>query len=181
MPLYSDNRLVKRFLKGDKEAFGELVRRYQNYVYNLAYRFTSNRADAEELTQEIFIQVMTKLDRFKGDSKFSTWLYRLAANKSVDWLRRKQPDYDPISETDPIDPVTVESLVEAGETRREIESALESLSFEFRAAVLLRDVYGMTYEEIAEDLGITLGTVKSRISRGRAALASALGSEREHR
>ena len=166
----SDKKLIKHYLDGDKDAFGELVKRYKDYVYNLAYRLTNNPSDAEDLTQEIFIRLMNKIYSFKGNAKFSTWLYRLATNQCLDWLRKRKPETESMNGLEPKSDEDIHATVEDKEGIDDIKQALTLLPEDFRLAVVLRDVEGCPYDEIAEYLNVSIGTVKSRISRGRSRL-----------
>lgn len=170
----SDAQLITRYLNGDKQAFGELVGRYQDFVYNLALRLVGSPSDAEDLVQEIFIHLMRKVGSFRGEAKFSTWLYRLAANQCRDWLRRRRPDAVSLEDNDPPGAEHPFAEVEALELKDQLARALSLLSIDYRLVVILRDVQGLSYEEVAESLDISLGTVKSRLSRGRALLARRL-------
>lgn len=170
----SDSELINSFLKGNRQAFGELVARYQDYVYNLALRLVGNTADAEDLVQEIFIQVMRKVGGWRGEAKFGTWLYRVAANQCYDWLRKRHSEIVSFEDNDLSggeDPV---ARVEQLDFKERVLRELVRLPLDFRLVVVLRDIQGLSYEEIAESLEISLGTVKSRLSRGRALLAAQL-------
>lgn len=177
-----DTPLVRRAREGDTAAFEELVSKYEDKIYHLALRYSNDSHEAFDLAQETFLRVYTSLKSFAGRSRFSTWLYRVAVNVCLDELRRKRRQ--PILSVDePI--ITEEGTIEreiespdAGpderldqvETRSVIEAEIASLPVEFRQAVILRDGMGMSYEEIGRILNVSLGTVKSRIHRGRAAL-----------
>jgi RNA polymerase sigma-70 factor (ECF subfamily) len=147
-------------------------------MYNLAYRILGNASDAEDLTQDVFLQILRKLQTFRGESAFSTWLYRVAINLCKDHLRRQKvtlpltadPPNAPI-ETEPSDAI---SVIENLELRMSIERALSLLPEEFRLTVVLHDVQGYKYEKIAEILDISVGTVKSRLNRARHRLAEML-------
>lgn len=169
-----DKDLVRAYLNGDSGAFGELVRRYQNMVYNLCYRLVGRTDEAEDLTQDIFIRLLDKVSSWRGEAKFSTWLYRLAINHCRDHLRKYQPQMVELNDLlrdgggDPA------RAAEAGELRESIFSALLRLPLDWREVVFLRDVEGFTYQEIAEILRVELGTVKSRLARARSRLIATL-------
>jgi RNA polymerase sigma-70 factor (ECF subfamily) len=180
-----DQWLVQRSLAGDTDAFRQIVERYQSKVYNLALRMTGNPEDALDIAQESFLRVFRALKTFKGDSSFSTWLYRITNNIVLDELRKRRRRPLVVMSTDafvageegehPLEFSGPESLqpeeqVVWAERRREIEQALRSISPEHRHILLLRDVEGFSYEEIAEMLNINLGTVKSRLNRARLSL-----------
>lgn len=169
----SDRELVQRYSRGDGAAFGELVRRHQQLVYNLCLRVVGP-TDAEDLMQEIFIRVMDKAQTWRGEAKFTTWLYRLSLNQCRDYLRRRRPEALEIDER-AIDPRPGPATMAASHDDAEkIFSAMLGLSLDFRTIVFLRDVEGFSYEEISEILGIQRGTVKSRLARARAGLCKIL-------
>lgn len=160
-------------------AWDELVREYSPQVYRLAYRLTGQRADAEDLTQEVFIRVFRSLDSYQPGT-FSGWLHRITTNLFLDQVRRKQRQRtSALGEYDSDAPRAArgdepERHFEMTNLDVDIQTALAELAPEYRAAVVLRDIEDLTYEEIAEVLGISLGTVRSRIHRGRAKLRTAL-------
>ena len=170
----TDEVLLQDFLAGNTDAFDTLMQRHEDKIFALASRMTGNRHDALDATQEAFISAFRNAHRFKGNSAFSTWLYRIAINACTDLLRRKKRQ------------VPVED-VEAGQSPRSITDdvplridlrrALAELTPDHREAVIMHDIGGYPYEEIAAITGVQLGTVKSRISRGRKKLAETL----EHR
>jgi RNA polymerase sigma-70 factor, ECF subfamily len=175
----SDAELVRRFLAGDAQAFTELATRHERRVYNLCLRVLGNRDDAADATQDTLLAVVRKLDGFRGESAFTTWLHRIAMNVCYDHLRRAQrrpmlhrvADEDlPAPEGQPI-PDHADAV--AGE--RDVAAALAAVPEDFRIAIVLADVQDLAYEEIAKILDLPLGTVKSRVHRGRLALARALG------
>ena len=176
--------LVSRCLSGDEAAWEELVRLHTRQVYGLCYRFTGSGAEAQDLTQEVFLRVFRTLRTFRSaEGSFGTWLARVARNLLIDHYRRTRQERvtDPIEEQ-----LTV--LEEKGATASErpdhavagreaseiLQAALQKLSPDLREAVILRDLQEMEYREIADVLGIPEGTVKSRINRGRAELARLL-------
>lgn len=187
----TDQWLVQRSLAGDTDAFREIVERYQSKVYNLALRMTGNPEDALDAAQESFIRVFRSLNTFKGDSSFSTWLYRIANNIVLDELRKRRRRPRVVMSTDafvtgeegehPLEfsgPPSLQPEEQAvrAERRRELEQALQSISPEQRHILLLRDVEGFSYEEIAEMLNLNPGTVKSRLNRARLAVRERLCS-----
>ena len=158
---------------GDQAAFGHLVETYQKRVYALTVRMCPTRELAEEAAQEAFLSVWQGLPFFRGDSAFSTWLYRLASNACVDLMRKEGrhqgPSLDDETVTaDVADPSpTPEKAAEQRELRAQIEAGLRSLSPEHREVLVLREIQQLSYDEIADTLSLDLGTVKSRINRGR--------------
>lgn len=177
-----DLALVERCRGGDESAFAELVSRYEHKVYSLAFRMTGNHDDAQDLAQDVFVKVYHSLNRFRGEASFSTWLYRVASNVCLDSLRRRgrRPavSLDAASVGDPSavgDPRPgPQAAAEANEVQAALQAAIASLSPKHRAMVVLRDVQGMSYEEVAYITGCALGTVKSRLSRARESLRGTL-------
>ena len=171
----SDEELVKRFLAGTEDAFTELMRRHEDRIFSLAMRMTGNRADALDATQETFIQAFRKAARFRGDSAFGTWLWRIGINASNDILRKRKrtpiPEEEPAGEEPMGSSATIDDTVVM---RLELTGALAQLSEEYKEAVVMHDIGGIPYEEIATLTGVSIGTVKSRISRGRKRLAHLL-------
>ena len=161
---------------GDRAALDALLRRHYDRIFGVCRRLTGNDADAADAAQEALLAVVRGLPRFDGRAAFSTWVYRIANNAAIDELRRRGRRPDPglpeveHERRDP-GPELGTSLAD----RVVLDQALQSIAPDFRACVVLRDQLGMDYAEIAETLGIPPGTVRSRIARGRAALADALG------
>jgi RNA polymerase sigma-70 factor (ECF subfamily) len=170
----SDHELVRSFVNsGDANAIEELLRRHQGRVYGLAYRILGNRADAFDATQEVFILLLRKLRSFREESAFTTWLHRLTVNACYDLSRKRSRAPQPVERVEADQP----DDIAAAEARVVVESALRGLAVEHRTALTLREIYGLSYEEIAAATGVAVGTVKSRIARARAALAARLGAE----
>lgn len=177
---FTDEELVQRIKNGDMDAFEELVCRYEGKIYSVAYRFMGNHADAGDLAQDTFIRMYQALPGFRGDSSFATWLYRIAANACRDELRKRQRrrnvSMDELIEHSPTNvPVAAsadlpEEAAQRHETQRQVQECLDRLSGDHKLILLMREIQGMSYEEIAAVLGCSLGTVKSRISRARNAL-----------
>lgn len=173
----TDIVLIDRYLRGDVGAFNDLMRAHEDRVFGICLRMLRDRQAALDATQETFLTVFRKADRYKAQAAFSTWLYRVAVNTCYDQLRRaKRQATDPLPETtDPVDPTTEDSLSSV-EVRPDIEAALAALQPEFRAAVVLVDLEGLALETAGELLGVPVGTIKSRLFRGRRLLAEALGN-----
>lgn len=172
-----DEELVRRYLDGDQGAFTDLVRRHETKVYNLAFRMLGNADDAREASQEAFITCVRKLKGFRGESAFGTWLYRVASNASYDVLRRRKRTPVPLEEL----PET-ESSSDVAQTSADVvdvQRALLKVPEDFRVVLILHDVEGLPYEEIAVAVGVPVGTVKSRLHRGRVALGRLLGGAGE--
>lgn len=166
---------------GDQGAFEELVRLYEKRVLALTLRMCKNQEDAAEAAQEAFLAAWQGLGNFRGDSSFSTWLYRLASNACVDLLRREGKRRANLSLDDedlnldiPASIPSPQEEAERRELREQIEEGLRALPPEYRAALVLREIQQLRYDEIGEALGVDIGTVKSRISRGRKKLRSFL-------
>lgn len=168
-----DRALVARALAGDEQAFAALVERYGQPILSLCFASTLDAAEAEDLSQEIFVSAWRNLGRFRGESSFSTWLFALARNACIDRSRRsrRRPLVGPpehASELAALEPSA--GAIDAAE----VFAAARTLSLPLRQAVLLRDLQGLSYEEIAVLEDIPVGTVRSRIAAARAALAEAL-------
>ena len=175
----ADANLIERYLAGEVEAFEELMRAHEDRIFAVCLRMLRDREAALEATQETFITVFHKADRFAGRSAFGTWLYRVAINTCYDLTRRnRRHRADPLPEThDPVDAAVGDDFTSV-EVRPDIEAALDELPPEFRSAVILSDLEGLALETVSEILGVPIGTVKSRVFRGRRQLAERLGNLR---
>ena len=175
-----DNELVQAALGGDKEAFGQLVVRYQDRVFNTLVRVLGNREDAGDIVQDAFVQAYVKLDSFRGDARFYTWLYRSAMNLALSHPRRRKPT-ESLDETktnigdEPAAqyPTAAEQLI-ARERAALLQQALLKLNVEHRQILVLRELEACSYEEIAEILELPVGTVRSRLFRARLQLKEQL-------
>jgi RNA polymerase sigma-70 factor (ECF subfamily) len=167
-----DEYLVRRAQRGDRLAFERLVDRHQHRLYTLAARVLGSPDDAADAVQEAFLRAWLRLDRFRGDARFSTWLYRICVNAAHDLRERRgaEPVDEADATADPRDPFVEREL--AGELQR----ALEALEEPYRTAVVLADVLGCSYAEVAEITGVAEGTVKSRVFRARTELGRRLGT-----
>ena len=185
----SDEELVRRFGSGDRSAFSELVRRYQSRVYSLCFRWLRDPAKAEEVAQDVFIALYKSLADFRGESKLSTWIFRVATNHCKNRLvygnRRREDRHEsidaPVGGDDDgpvkqyaIDAPGPDASINRAEASRLLQAALDAFDDDQREIVLLRDVDDLSYEEIAELLQLPKGTVKSRLHRARAELARRL-------
>lgn len=175
----ADTALIERYLQGDFDAFSDLMRAHEERVFAICLRMLRNREAALDATQETFVTVFRKVDRFAGHSAFSTWLYRVAVNTCYDQTRRaSRRSTEPFPEgVDPADQ-SAQDAFQSVEVRPDLEAALASLPPDFRAAVVLCDAEGLSLQTAAEILGVPVGTVKSRVFRGRRLLAEALGNLR---
>ena len=186
-----ESQYIHRCQQGDPQAFEEILKLYEKKVYNLTYRMMGNHEDANDLAQEAFIRVYQSIDQFRGDARFSTWLYRIATNVCLDELRkrsRRQAESldEPVRTQDgsvmreiPDWSDNPEEALNRREIQSMVQTGIQSLPEEQKTALILRDLQGHTYEEIAEMLDISLGTVKSRINRGRMALKGIFEKDRE--
>ena len=170
-------RAVAQAKKGDADAFAFLVETYETSVYRLALRMCGNAHDAEEVAQEAFVAAWKGLPAFRGESKFSSWLYQLTTNAAIDFLRREKRHraVTPIDdEPEPAAPDTPQQVLEEQEVSRALQQALDALSPEHREIFLLRQMRQLSYEEIGRLLGLEPGTVKSRLSRAKKQLRQIL-------
>src|SRR5947207_3349143 len=170
-----EQALVQRAQKGDMGAYDDLVRRYQERIYATVYHMTSNHEDANDLTQETFIKAYRALKSFKGDSSFYTWVYRIAVNKTINFLKQRKNrqamslnDMDFNAEHDPdlvalISERTPRRDLNLAELQEKLNAAMQKLSEPHRLVVALHDVQGMSHEEIAEIMDCNIGTVRSRL------------------
>lgn len=191
----SDEDLVLRAQAGETLAFDELVTRHRGRIYAMIRQMIKNDADAWDLAQESFIKAWKALPRFKVKARFSTWLYRIAHNTVYDWLRRRRPEaggelndeimseerIDPGSTTTPMVGRRPDEALETTELRGKIEEALAKLSPGHRQVVVLKDVQGLAYKEIAEVMDCSMGTVMSRLHYARQKLQTLLKDEYEAR
>jgi RNA polymerase sigma-70 factor (ECF subfamily) len=170
-----DAALVRRAQKGERYAFEQLVREHEARMYTLAARVLGSREEAADAVQEALIRAWLALPKFRGDARFSTWLYRIVVNAAHD-VRSKRRDR-PVEE--PPDPADPRDRFAEQELSGELQRALNALDESYRVAIVLYDVLGCSYAEVAEMTGVPEGTVKSRIFRGRSELADRLGTPAE--
>jgi RNA polymerase sigma-70 factor (ECF subfamily) len=173
----SDDDLVRRFQQGQEEAFAQLMRRHERRVYNLAYRMLGDAEEARDAAQETFLSCFRNLEKFRGDAAFSTWLHRIAANVCFDSLRKRSKGpveairfHEPLPSPDHGDQTAISI---------DVQRALLAVSPEFRAVLILHEIQDVPVEEVASALDLPVGTVKSRLHRGRVALGRALAGEPE--
>ena len=179
-----EKEFVAKIKQGDDSAFEELVRKYQNYIFRLAFSMVKNEEDAKELTQEVFIKVYTSIQGFTGRSSLSTWLYRITYNLCLDYIkknRKKRLMTQSLDDNENIellslkaDTHTPEEALEAAEIRADIKEGLKILPQEQRILIEFKDILGLSYEEILEVTGLKSGTLKSRLFRGRLTLKNYL-------
>jgi len=176
-----DADLVRLCQNGDTAAFEQLFYKHQERVYSTALRMMSNQEDAQDLTQEIFVKAYQNIRKFNFRSAFSTWLYRLAVNMCIDELRkRKSANTMPLEEAiSQADANTPEDYAISRDTERQVWNAINSLKEKERAIIILRDIEGLSYKEIAEVFRCSLGRVKSRLHEARQKLKTILETETE--
>ena len=183
---FDESALVAQAKAGDQNAFAELVQKYERKIYRLAKNITRNDEDAEDVLQDAFLKAYTHLDNFKGDSKFYTWIVRIAVNEALMRLRKRKTDRTvPLDEPVELGEETVQREIAVWEDnpeqqysqeewRRILDEAVESLKPDFRTVFVLRDIEELSTEETAETLGISVPAVKSRLLRARLALRERL-------
>lgn len=191
--LADELKLIKKAQKGDVASFEKIIEVYQPIIYNISYRFAGNADDAADMAQEVFLKMFKNINTFQFKSKLSTWIYRVATNTCLDMVKRKSRQASAYSIDDGIEDdegnVTVGEVADAGPTPDEVveqyevrdivNSAISQLSEDYKTVIILRDVQGLPYDEIAEIVDCSVGTVKSRISRGRKNLREILLKNRE--
>jgi RNA polymerase sigma-70 factor (ECF subfamily) len=180
--------LVKQAQAGDTEAFDQLVGRFRTRVFGMIYNMVHNEQDAWDLAQDSFVKAWKSIARFRGQSSFYTWIYRIVMNVTIDWLRKKQvksggaefddavqlKEIDPASRTVPKAEALPHERMERDEIRARIDAAIAQLSPEHRAVILMKEIEDMQYHEIAESLGCSIGTVMSRLFYARKKLQNSL-------
>jgi RNA polymerase sigma-70 factor (ECF subfamily) len=180
----NDEMLVSGLKHGDAKAMEEIVRRYSNKVYNLAYHLTRDASAAEEIMQEVFLTVISKINTLEHNSYFSTWLYRVATNAAYGFLRKEKKfteqtvsdeiDQEPSIEFDRDWSTLPDDILLSEESRTILKKSIDSLPETMRAVIIMKDVEGFSNEEIAQSLGLSVPAVKSRLHRGRLILRSGL-------
>jgi RNA polymerase sigma-70 factor, ECF subfamily len=190
VPPQQVDQLVQRSQRGDTAAFDQLVNLYQDRIYNYVARMVRDPVEAEDIAQEAFVKAYRNLPSFRGASTFQTWLYRIAGNLTIDAVRRRRRRENTFSLDAPVDTeegaMTREledvslpgpsGRVESSETRRQVHQAIQQLSPKLRSVVVLYELQGLSYEEIADILGCPLGTIKSRLFNARMELKDKLGA-----
>jgi RNA polymerase sigma-70 factor (ECF subfamily) len=184
----SDADLVRASQGGDTKAFDQLVSRYRTRVFGMIYNMVHSEQDAWDLAQDSFLKAWRSIGRFRGESSFYTWIYRIVMNVTIDWLRKKQVkgsgaefndevqlrEIDPASQTVPKADALPHQRMVHGEIRERIDQAISQLSPEHRAVILMKEIEEMQYHEIAEALGCSIGTVMSRLFYARKKLQNML-------
>ena len=187
---WSDEELVAKSIRGDADSFNELVLRWERPIYALAYRTIGREEDARDVCQETFLRAFRALGGFRGQAKFSSWLYRIALNLCRDWIRRERraPVVQPPEDVDLIELAastepaeSIEDLVARKDLGRLVEKAMTLLPEEQRTAIVLKEYHGLTFQEIAELLGCPLSTVKTRLYQGLTVLRRELAKGEQRR
>ena len=183
---WTDEELVARSIRGDNDSFTELILRWERPIYALAYRTIGREEDARDVCQETFLRAFRALPAFRGQAKFSSWLYRIALNLCRDWIRRERrtpvvqvvDDTDPIALAAAVEPSeSIEDLVARQDLARIVERVMARLPEEQRTAIVLKEYHGLTFQEIADLAGCPLSTVKTRLYQGLAVLRRELAKE----
>ena len=167
-----DNELIQRVISGDIAAFEEIYKRTCDYVFSVSYRIAGNKEAAEEIVQDVFLQVYEKVGTFHFRSSFTTWLYRISVNKTLNYIKKNKRHYEKRELFDTVKqvhPATADRFrpLEQKENEAYIQSMLRILNNDQRACIVLRDIEGLKYDDIACVLGISVNTVKTRIKRAR--------------
>ena len=188
-----EEKLVRKAQKGDVEAFEKIISDYRSLVFNVSYRFSGNAEDAADMSQEIFIKLFKNINSFRFQSKLSTWIYKIATNTCLDIVKKKKRDLaafslDSVMEEEDGKSIssevadsapTPDVVAERNEMKNAVNRAISMLPDDYRIAIILRDIQGLSYDDIAEVVDCSVGTVKSRISRGRKNLREILLKDRE--
>lgn len=186
--ILEERKLIKKAKSGDQQAFGILLSNHETRMYNIAYRMMGNTEDAMDMVQEAMIKVYRSLDRFEGNAQLGTWLYRVTTNTCLDELRRRKlrqavslEERQERGAPSPVDHTyeKPEETVERRERHQVLQHAIEQLTPEHQAAIVLRDIQGMSYQQAAKVMDCPVGTMKSRVSRARLALREELKKQTE--
>ncbi|MCX7885128.1 MAG: sigma-70 family RNA polymerase sigma factor [Caloramator sp.] len=171
-----ERELIKRCQKNDIEAFEILILSYEKKIYNLCFYMLKNIEDAKDASQEVSLKIYRSIEKFKGESKFSTWIYRITYNTCMDYIKRRKDElsFDDIINSERHIDSKVENIIENRELQHDIKRCILNLSNDFRTIIILRDISGLSYQEIADILNIEVGTVKSRLNRARESLRNEL-------
>lgn len=171
-----ENDINIECIKGNEKSYEKLITAYEGKIYNMCCYMLKNKEDAMDASQEVCIKIFKYIKKFKGDSKLSTWIYRITYNTCIDFIKKSRNDVsiDDVIALDSHKDSSVENIIESREMKLEIKRCIKKLSEDFKAIIILRDIEGLTYNEISEILNIEVGTVKSRLNRAREALRNEL-------
>ena len=165
------SKLAEKARNGDTEAFSMLIESHERFVFNIAYRMLGNLEDAKDISQEVFIKAFKNFIYYDERASFATWIYRIAVNTCIDYIRKKKKEnnvsFDVFPEGEKVAPSNLEEEFISKEGTEEILKAVMALDEDFKAVIVLHDMEGMEYKEISDILGCPIGTVKSRLSRAR--------------
>lgn len=176
---YPEKELVRKSKEGDVEAFEELIRSYEKRIYNIAFRMAGDRDDAFDIAQEVCIRIFRSIGKFKGNSSFSTWVYRITSNVCIDEMRKRRSNVIPLAVASDDGEYEIpiadegklpDEILESREISDAVRSCILELEPEYRMIIILRDINGYTYDEISKVLDVNMGTVKSRLNRARGML-----------
>lgn len=172
----TDYEIVERILKGDSNAFSEIVNRYKKAVFSLCYRMIHNQEEAEDLAQEVFIKAYNYLNKYNPEYKFSTWILKIATNTTIDFIRKKKVETLPLDEeiSTKQEGASAETIFFHHQNKKSIEDAIKALPIEYRALIVLFHQNGLSYNEISDHLNIPLSKVKNRLHRARNILKESL-------
>ncbi len=168
--------LTKKSINGDIDQFEKRVSEYNRYVYNIAYRMMGNQQDAEDMAQESLIKAYRKIDTFREDANFSTWLYRIVINTCKDELRKRKEKVLSLDDEDGVKNIVASEVddplivYEKNEVKERVQSAIDQLSEDYKSVIVLRELMGYSYDEMSTILDVPIGTIRSRLSRSRQAL-----------
>jgi RNA polymerase sigma-70 factor, ECF subfamily len=168
--------LIDKCKNNDPEAFEQLLLLYESKIYNLCFYILKNKEDSLDAAQDVCVKIFKSISKFKGDSKFSTWVYRVTYNTCIDIVKKRKDDipYDDFINSENNQETKVDGIIEQQELKMEIKNCIMKLNDDFKTIIILRDIDGLSYQEIADILKIEVGTVKSRLSRARDTLKNEL-------
>lgn len=176
-----DHKIIEDVLKGDGEKFGELIGRYKNGVYSICMRMVGDAEEARDLSQETFIKAYNSLQKYNPDYKFSTWIFKIATNLSIDFLRKKRHHALPLDEklSMPYDTASAEDMYLHGCNKNEIERVIQELPLDYKTLVILYHKEGLSYQSICDVMNLPMSKVKNRLHRARSILKERLKEIKE--
>ena len=161
--MWDEDELVRAAQSGDRDAFGLLVERYQRDIYRLCYRYVNDRQDASDMAQEAFLKAYRAIGRFRGSSRFSTWIYRIAVNTCLNFRASRRPQAEALPDSLPTRRVELNERIDTGRLRSRVRAAVAKLPEKQRATLILKTYHDLTHQEVAAILGSTVGTVKANL------------------